>query len=419
MTHHIAHPDRPAPSQRPGRTAGPARTARHGGPALPDGLAHASLRGRSGIRLLLAAGLGSMATALLTAIWRVRPGWNGFAETGASLLRNWLSAQDVALTGLMLALFGILSAGLAAAALHRSGTWPRWLVPAGVIQAGVLGLGLLGMGIIAILGYLMALAMPLALVLLAVQLVRKGDRARWITLAITAGVLAAGLGSGLLTGPAMTAFAGILPQVPGAVMDAGPSLLLMATGLLWLAVALHAARSRGVGGRTAAFVLRHRRVITVLAAMGPLPYALLRLSWLTPWPLLAPDALDASDQFWGFALSVGAWAGFVLTLGLIRPWGETFPRWMPAVAGRPVPVAFAAVPGGVVAAAICAGAVPMLQAFAQGSAAGLVMALVMPFWFWGPMLGLAVWAYVLHRRHSPRPSRGSAQRSRPATLDQA
>ncbi len=26
------------------------------------------------------------------------------------------------------------------------------------------------------------------------------------------------------------------------------------------------------------------------------------------------------------------------------------------------------------------------------------MALVFPFWLWGPMLALAVWGYVAHRR---------------------
>ena len=27
----------------------------------------------------------------------------------------------------------------------------------------------------------------------------------------------------------------------------------------------------------------------------------------------------------------------------------------------------------------------------------MLLALVLPFWFWGPMLGLAVWAYVAWR----------------------
>lgn len=356
-------------------------------------------RGPGGLRLLAAAGLGSASTALLAAIWRITPGWNGFEDTSMSLLRNWLSAEAVALTALGLGLIGMLAAVAAFAALRRSGSLPGWLAPTALALASVLALGLLGMGVISVLGYLMALAMPLVLVFLLTQLVRKGGRARWITLAVAAGALAAGVGSGLLTGPALSAFGSVLPLVPGVMLDVAPSMMLMGTALVWAAVSVHAARTRAGSGRAAAFVLRHRRAITVLASIGPLPYALVRLSWLTPWPLIAPDGVDASTLFWGFALSVGAWAGFVLTLGLIRPWGETFPRWMPAVAGRPVPVAFAAVPGGVVAAGVCAAAVPMIQQFSQISVnEALVFAVVMPFWFWGPMLSLAVWAYVLHRR---------------------
>jgi len=96
--------------------------------------------------------------------------------------------------------------------------------------------------------------------------------------------------------------------------------------------------------------------------------------------------------------------GFVLTLGLVRPWGERFPRWMPGVAGRPVPVAAAAVPGGIVAAVLCTSAVPMLHDLTlTGAGSGLgvdsvvdrvAMAVVFPFWLWGPMLALAVWGYA-------------------------
>jgi hypothetical protein len=40
-------------------------------------------------------------------------------------------------------------------------------------------------------------------------------------------------------------------------------------------------------------------------------------------------------------LSFGSIGLALLTVGLIRPWGEVFPRWLPAVGGRRVPVAFA------------------------------------------------------------------------------
>jgi hypothetical protein len=40
--------------------------------------------------------------------------------------------------------------------------------------------------------------------------------------------------------------------------------------------------------------------------------------------------------------------GAGLTLGLTRPWGEVFPRWIPSVGGRRVPPALAIVPAAIV-----------------------------------------------------------------------
>lgn len=139
-------------------------------------------------------------------------------------------------------------------------------------------------------------------------------------------------------------------------------------------------------------------MITVLAALGPLPYALVRLTWLTPWPALAPtDDLPPETRLWGMLLSVGAWAGIVLTIGLVRPWGEVFPRWVPFAGGRPVPVWFAAVPGGFVATVLTAAAVPFALSGLDAWLGPVDVLVILPFWYWGPMLGLATWGYVLHR----------------------
>ncbi len=154
--------------------------------------------------------------------------------------------------------------------------------------------------------------------------------------------------------------------------------------------------------------------LTLIAAAGPLPYGLIRATWLTPWPLMGPsgEALPAETRIWGLLLGGGALLGVVLTIGLIRPWGVRFPRWMPRLAGRPVPVAAAAVPGGVVAGLVCASALPMLRltltgpdgsVFGDLSAGQAVLAtLIFPLWIWGPALALAVWGYVGHRREIAR-----------------
>src|SRR6185437_3163555 len=114
--------------------------------------------------------------------------------------------------------------------------------------------------------------------------------------------------------------------------------------------------------------------------------------------------------------------GAVLTIGLIRPWGERFPRWVPVVAGRPVPIAVAAVPGGLVAAVVTSAALPMIMLLSvEPTEAGpggitaterLLALLLFPCWIWGPLLGLAVWGYVGHRR-------GGGSLSAPVTAEAA
>jgi hypothetical protein len=126
--------------------------------------------------------------------------------------------------------------------------------------------------------------------------------------------------------------------------------------------------------------------------------------------LLSPadEALTPEIRLWGLLLGGGALLGSVLTVGLIRPWGVTFPRWMPWCAGRTVPPAAAIVPGGVVAGILCASAAPMLQlmlfpepgeVFGGTSLLGQMEAVVIfPFWIWGPALALAVWGYARARQ---------------------
>lgn len=349
-----------------------------------------------------AAVLLSAATGALAALWLARPGWNPHATDIASPLGQEVSAEIAALVQLVIGLAGL---GAAVAALvataHRGAPWPAWLAPAGALLGAITGLGLLGMGVIAGLGYLVALVVPVGLLVLVVGLLRLGGRARWATVAVLALAAAVGVGSGVLTPEAwgLTEMLGQL--VTEAPRQLAAPFVLTANALVWTVLGTHAATAHGRLDRAAAWVLRHRTAITVVAALGPLPYALQRLTWLTPWPILAPDDITPAIRLWGITLSLGAWAGFVLTLGLIQRWGEVFPRWMPRFAGRAVPVWFAALPGTVVAASLIVSAGPMLAAFwAKGTVEGLVGAVVFPFWLWGPALGLAVCGYVLHRRQS-------------------
>lgn len=132
-----------------------------------------------------------------------------------------------------------------------------------------------------------------------------------------------------------------------------PFLLIgMVGGVLWAATALGHRRLRpGATARSATPFLAGRWGIrlTYVAAALALPYPAVRLAWALMIPLGVPDGyLDGSSLTLRLgetglaALGIG---GAVLTLGLVMRWGEVFPRWIPFLRGRPVPVWLAVVPG--------------------------------------------------------------------------
>lgn len=361
----------------------------------------------------MVAGAGSLAVVLVTGWLAVsRPELLG--DPDVVLIGGRLSG---AVTGGLLISTGLLGvlAALIVTLIAGAGPGRRTGLLAMVVAAwssavfGVLAQSTAG---IALAGYLMALALPAALAVLVVQLLRRYPRGRLPLLLVVVGLIAAGVVSGVLSGPPLARLAGAMA---GGLLAAGPRLLLAlavtAAAGGWLVVLWSGLRREPVWSQVAAWVVRHRTPITVVAALGPVPYALARLTWLTPWPQFSPvaAALTPETRLWGLLLGGAALLGSVLTVGLIRPWGERFPRWMPGLAGREVPVAVAAVPGGVVATVLCVSAIPMIALSFASSADGLgltdwwsrlLMVLVLPLWLWGPMLALAVWGYVEHRTRS-------------------
>lgn len=289
------------------------------------------------------------------------------------------------------------------------------LIAVALAQVLVFGLGFASMGTLSGIGGLIALAMPFLLAMIGVLLLRGGTTGGKLLGGALLTVLTAGLvlGRGIVADLAAE-MAPALLGVTGQLLFVG---LLVLVGTVWAALVALALRPAGMDGprRVEAWVIRHRRPLTLLAACGPLPYALLRLTWLTPWPLLGGTMAEAdvATRVWGLTLSAGAWLGVILTLGLIRPWGEVFPRWFPGVGGRPVPLAVVAVPGFTIAALLIFAAVPMvLSASINGPSIMLASALVFPCWLWGPALALAVWGYLGHRRSTSVARAGAAPSAR-------
>jgi len=126
-----------------------------------------------------------------------------------------------------------------------------------------------------------------------------------------------------------------------------------------------------------------------------------------------PTVLRGGPWWYVLALSVVSEALAFLAVGLVAGWGEVWPRWVPVLRGRRVPLPAAVVPAGLGAAAVLVFPYALVMyAFGLG-VAGAPSALVVHGWqsavfwlaygplaLWGPLLGALTVHY--HRRRSPR-----------------
>ncbi|MFE6734883.1 hypothetical protein [Microbacterium sp. NPDC057650] len=204
----------------------------------------------------------------------------------------------------------------------------------------------------------------------------------------------------------------LLPDVLASLMEQVPQIavtaayLVLAAGIVLSAIGDGSAGPSGRGA-VARWVLAHRVAITVVAASCAAPYAVVRATWLTPWPLFGPgaDVLAAAPDVMviGLSLGFGMLMAGVLTLGLVLPFGERFPRWFAGIGGRVVPVGLPVIAAMTVAVLFIAGGADFLASVLEGryarvgAGAQIEFFVVFPFWLWGPALGLAAWGYAMHR----------------------
>jgi len=131
------------------------------------------------------------------------------------------------------------------------------------------------------------------------------------------------------------------------------------------------------------------------------------------------DASSGLVRGWGVfyvlgltALSEGV---SLLSLGLVRPWGEVFPRWIPVLGGRRVPprsTTLVAATGALALTAIwtfatvnffrltLAGTPGQGLEFTNAWWEALVIACYVPLLLWGPLLLAITWAYYRRRTHN-------------------
>lgn len=114
--------------------------------------------------------------------------------------------------------------------------------------------------------------------------------------------------------------------------------------------------------------------------------------------------IDGSGWIYLVALSVITEAAALLALGLVQPWGDAVPRWVPRIGGRPIPtrpVVWTASVGAVLLTLLWTQllfwwAIPHPDMTATG--ANVVGLLYLPLVAWGPLLAAVTVSYSRRRR---------------------
>jgi hypothetical protein len=164
---------------------------------------------------------------------------------------------------------------------------------------------------------------------------------------------------------------------------------------------------------------RWGRWATYAAMVIPALYSLTRLAWAAGVPLgITQEFLEKGQEtgLWQIGASLGilGLVGALLTWGLIRPWGEIFPRWLPFIGGRRVPPALAIVPASIVSVLVTSAGLMYVRLVLSGRLGitevldldlGENWATIAPelLWpLWGIALAAATYAYYLRRRGTCR-----------------
>ncbi len=199
--------------------------------------------------------------------------------------------------------------------------------------------------------------------------------------------------------------------------------LCIAGGLLWAATAVaYSRRTRSTCGNcgradagwtTPNTAARWGKWAVGIAIAVPVLYAATRWAWALGIPLgISEEFLREGQEvglWWaGAGLATVAVGGAILTLGLVQRWGEVFPRWLPFLSGRRVPIWLAVVPASLVAVIVTSAGLmfvrltllgTLFEVFAfvdEADWAALAPELLWPVW--GAALGAATLAYYYRRR---------------------
>ena len=113
------------------------------------------------------------------------------------------------------------------------------------------------------------------------------------------------------------------------------------------------------------------------------------------------------ESVYVLSLSLVLEALALLTLGLVRPWGERVPAWIPGIGGKRIPPKAVVVPAalGAIALALIWGYAfrdfpdPPDMEFSSTGWQVLLVACYAPLVLWAPLLAVVTYAYWRRRRH--------------------
>lgn len=139
-----------------------------------------------------------------------------------------------------------------------------------------------------------------------------------------------------------------------------------------------------------------------------LPSGLWRMALVLGYPAGYTDAgfedfQSIGAKVWMLALSVICELAAFLTVGLVRPWGEVVPRWIPLIGGHGVRPMAAVVPAalGALVMTVLWADVPWWWTYPHDDMTPtgnlVVGVLYQPLILWGPLLAAVTISY--HRRH--------------------
>ncbi|ONI68419.1 hypothetical protein BWI15_36105 [Kribbella sp. ALI-6-A] len=370
-------------------------------------------------RLPVAVAALSLLYGVLGVIWLLGADWYPFGPSTDGDKVTPLAFLPEQVGAGLVALLGVL--GVPAALSHlRTGWTPtayRPLLTFTAVEAIFFGLLAPSMSLVVIAGYLLVLVgVPVALGFVVAGALRQ-QTTRALLLVLLGFAAAVQLTTGLFDWKAFQGLGSGLASVPERV--GSQPLFVFGAFLLGAGWAVLGVRAlRNVRGRCARcgrpgarwtqpeLARRWGFWATVVAALCPMPYALLRMTWLLPSPIgLGVQASDLEAQpgirLFGLGLGLIALTSGIVTLGLIRPWGEIWPRWVPFLAGQPVALKAALIPAATAATLLLVGSVslvPMLWVPEESLLTNVGHLLLFPFPLWGASLALATAAYYYRRR---------------------